>query len=129
MSESWNVERRGRVTIIRLERPPRNFLRFRDTEVLEGILDGIAGDPECTLVLLASDVPGHFIGGADPDDVVAFTRAQPMSGDPASFARALARLESMPQPVVAAIGGQAWGGGLELALACTIRVAARSAHF
>lgn len=34
----------------------------------------------------------------------------------------------MPQPVVAAINGQAWGGGCELSLACTMRVAAESGH-
>src|SRR5262249_54194864 len=38
------------------------------------------------------------------------------------------RLESMPQPVVAAIDGQAWGGGCELSLACTLRVASDRAH-
>ena len=35
----------------------------------------------------------------------------------------------MPQPVVAAIDGQAWGGGCELSLACTLRVASERAHF
>ena len=35
----------------------------------------------------------------------------------------------MPQPVVAAVDGQAWGGGCELSLACTLRVASERAHF
>src|SRR5206468_11078850 len=38
-------------------------------------------------------------------------------------------LESMPQPVVAAVNGQAHGGGSELCWACTIRVVAESGHF
>ena len=51
------------------------------------------------------------------------------SGDPRAWFRTLRLIEEMPQPVVAAVNGQAWGGGCELCLACTLRVAARSAHF
>jgi enoyl-CoA hydratase/carnithine racemase len=53
----------------------------------------------------------------------------PSRGDPRSWSRTLALLESMPQPVVAAVDGQAWGGGFELSLACTLRVASERAHF
>src|SRR4029077_19962155 len=38
-------------------------------------------------------------------------------------------IETMPQPVVAAVNGQAWGGGCELSLACTLRLVAESGHF
>ena len=54
---------------------------------------------------------------------------EPVEGDPARGARTFALLESMPQPVVAAVDGQAWGGGCELSLACTLRVASDRAHF
>ena len=59
----------------------------------------------------------------------AWAAAKPVEGDPGSWGRTFASLESMPQPVVAAVDGQAWGGGCELSLACTLRVASERAHF
>src|SRR5205085_11008466 len=59
----------------------------------------------------------------------AMGRGEAVEGDPGSWSRAFERLATMPQPVVAAVNGQAWGGGCELSLACTLRIAATSAHF
>jgi enoyl-CoA hydratase/carnithine racemase len=74
-------------------------------------------------------VPGYFVAHADLDDLAALGRGEAVAGDPGSWARAFALLDAMPQVVVAAVNGQAWGGGCELSLACTLRVAATSAHF
>jgi enoyl-CoA hydratase/carnithine racemase len=49
-------------------------------------------------------------------------------GDPEASFKAYKLLETMPQPTVAAIDGQAWGGGCELALACTFRLGSERAH-
>src|SRR5207245_5585534 len=49
-------------------------------------------------------------------------------GDPRSWYRSLVLLESMPQPTVAAINGQAHGGGSEISWACTLRLIAESGH-
>ena len=80
-------------------------------------------------MVLTGGVPGYFVAHADLDDLARIGRGEPFEGDPGSWARAFGLLASMPQPVIAAVNGQAWGGGCELSLACTLRVAAQSAHF
>ncbi len=80
-------------------------------------------------MVITGGVPGYFVAHADLDDLLRLGRGEPIEGDPGSWPRTFALLDAMPQPVVAAINGQAWGGGCELSLACTLRVAAASAHF
>src|SRR3954464_10915344 len=95
---------------------------------LESLLQEVAADETITVVVLTGGVPGYFVAHADLDDLSALGRGEPVEGDPGSWGRVCALLESMPQPTVAAINGQAWGGGCEISLACTLRVAAQSAH-
>jgi enoyl-CoA hydratase len=125
----WHVDRRGAVALATFDRPPRNFMSFAAMEQLEGTLRELAGVDSVNVVVLTGGVPGYFVAHADLDDLRRIGRGEPVEGDPRSWGRALSLAESMPQPVVAAVGGQAWGGGCELALACTLRVASASAHF
>ncbi len=83
---------------------------------------------EVTVVMLTGGVDGYFIAHADLDDLAKLSRGEDVPGDLRSWVDALALLESMPQPTVAAINGQAWGGGCETALACTLRIGSENAH-
>src|SRR5688572_20485986 len=103
-------------------------MSFAAMSELEKTLDGLAADESVSIVVLTGGVPGYFVAHADLDDLTKIGKGEPVEGDPGSWGRTLTLIESMAQPVIAAINGQAWGGGCELALACTIRLAAASAH-
>jgi enoyl-CoA hydratase/carnithine racemase len=126
---SWSLDQEGAVAVATFTRPPRNLMTMAAMSELEGLLGRVAEDERVTVLVLTGGVPGYFVAHADLDDLAALGRGEAVEGDPGSWSRAFALLDSMPQVVVAAINGQAWGGGCELSLACTLRVAAESAHF
>lgn len=125
----WKVERRDGVAVATFTRPPRNFMSFLAMTQLEQALTELAADDDVRVVILTGGVAGYFVAHADLDDLRAIGRGQSVEGDPASWGRTLALLTTMPQPVIAAVNGQAWGGGCELALACTMRLVSTSGHF
>jgi enoyl-CoA hydratase/carnithine racemase len=126
---TWTLTSHGATALATFTRPPRNLMSMAAMGELESLLDDVAADPSVTVLVLTGGLPGYFVAHADLDDLSALGRGEPVDGDPLSWGRAFDLLGTMPQPVVAAVGGQAWGGGCELALACTMRVASASAHF
>jgi enoyl-CoA hydratase len=125
----WSHTRHGATALLTFVRPPRNFMSFAAMEELEAQLTQLAGDDSVTVVVLTGGVAGYFVAHADLDDLSAIGRGETPTGDPFAWGRTMALLEAMPQPVIAAVNGQAWGGGCELSMACTMRVAAAGAHF
>ncbi|MFI6705588.1 enoyl-CoA hydratase/isomerase family protein [Nonomuraea sp. NPDC050478] len=124
---TWSREDRDGVAVLTYRNPPRNFLTFAALEELDAELARVETTPGIGVVVLTSGVPGYFVAHADLDELAGLSRG------PVPRAKiwytAMRRIERMPQPVIAAIDGQAWGGGLELSLACTLRWASASAHF
>ena len=119
---------RDAVAVCTFTRPPKNFMSFAAMSELERVLGELASDESVKIVVLTGGVDGFFVAHADLDDLTKIGRGEPVDGDPTSWFRTLTLLESMPQPTVAAINGQAHGGGCELSLACTLRLIAESGH-
>ncbi|WP_409567536.1 3-hydroxyacyl-CoA dehydrogenase NAD-binding domain-containing protein [Methylobacterium sp. J-030] len=109
----------GGVAVLTLANPPVNALGAALRAALAGALDQAIADDSVRAIVLAAE--GRvFVGGAD---ITEFGKP-PQSP---SLSDILDRLDASPKPVVAAIGGAALGGGLELAMACHGRVAAPAA--
>ncbi len=108
------------IGIIWLNRPPANSLNREVVEELSRAFDELAADENARVLVIASKVPGFFVAGAD---IKMFAEMNPdQAWDIAARLQEVnQKLEDMPKLTIAAIGGYALGGGLELALACDFR--------
>ena len=128
MSDSWSEERHGAVAVLTFRRPPANWMNILSMTELVGHLERLAEADDVTVVMLTGGLDGYFVAHADLDDLAKLSRGEDVGGDLTAWTRALDLLETMPQPTVAAIDGQAWGGGCEISLACTLRIGSERAH-
>ncbi len=117
------TERRDRVLVITLNRPDqRNAVNAAVAEGIAGALDRLDGDRELTVGVLTGAGKGFCAGM----DLKAFVEGEvPHAGD-RGFAGITRR--SANKPLIAAVEGFAVAGGLEVALACDMLVAARGAR-
>ena len=120
------VRRENRVAWIVLSRPERlNAISPEMIDEISRVIGELESD-EGVRVIVITGSGRAFSAGAD---VTAFTSANPVNAYIYSrrFQEALNKIEMMPKPVIAAINGYALGGGLELAMACDLRIASENA--
>lgn len=131
MAEFVKVEQDGRVAIVSLDHPPVNALSARLLEELEEEYDRLDRSDEARAIVLRGEGEKAFVAGADISEFPALRDAAIEAAEQGSargIQKLAARMDAGRTPVVAAIHGYCLGGGLELAMACDIRVAAEDAQ-
>lgn len=131
MTENLRYERDGAVARVTLDRPGK--LNPLDIETLDGVLDALdrVREEDRIRVLTVRGAGGNFSAGAD----LSLFREAVEAGDRATVETLIGRLhavmdglEALPVATLAVVEGVAFAGGLELLLACDLRLAAEDAR-
>src|SRR5262245_61054348 len=125
--QNLELERDGAVATLVVRRPEKlNALNAATLDEIDGAFRDLRGDDRVQAVIVTGAGDKAFVAGADIAELAALT---PVAGKETSRRgqTLLRAIELFPKPVVAAVNGFALGGGLELALACHVRIASENA--
>ena len=126
--ENLLLERGDRIAVVTVNRPKvLNALNTETLDELRRLVLALKHDDSVRCVILTGTGEKSFIAGADINELAV---QSPTSGRDHAMKgqHVLDLIENMGKPVIAAINGYALGGGCELAMACTIRIAAETAR-
>jgi enoyl-CoA hydratase/carnithine racemase len=121
------VLRDGSVATIEVNDPPYNRLGMALIDMLERVIEQIDEDESIRAVVLRGSGDENFSVGADIREFGAAAGGRGVKDFIDQRLRVIRRIEAMRKPVVCAIRGACLGGGLEIALGCHFRIAARGA--
>lgn len=116
-----------KVAVVTIDNPPANALNSATMNEFNAVLDQIESDANIKAVVLTGAMSGGpvaiFVAGADIKEIAGITNPDEAKELVRRGQLVLDRLEQLKKPVIAAVNGLALGGGLELALACHMRIA------
>ena len=127
--ENLILERDGAVAIVTLNRPKvLNALNGQTLTELDTVMRELPADAGIRAIVLTGAGEKSFVAGADINELAVQT---PVEGKEhaRSGQRIFDTIENLGKPVIAAVNGFALGGGCELAMACTLRIASDTARF
>jgi hypothetical protein len=119
------------VAVLTVDSPPRNAFGPAEGAEFFAAVDLLDADPDVRCVVVTG-TGSAFLAGGDlrlQQTLVTREQQETYADHPHSLSAAMRRVEEMRMPVIAAINGDVAGGGLEFALCCDIRLAARPARF
>ena len=115
-----------RVATLVIDHPPVNAFNTRTVLELNDALDELFANPEAKVIIITGGGQLAFVAGADIGEInsiVTSADARTRLEEASSRGQAVfTKIEKAPKPVIAAINGVCLGGGLELAMACHIRI-------
>ena len=126
--EDLLLEKRNAIAYVTVNRPEKlNALNRRVIEELLDCFQGLKAGEEVRVVIITGAGEKAFVAGADISELAVQTAVE---GKETSLRgqHVLGLIENLGKPVIAAINGFALGGGCELAMACTLRVASEGAR-
>jgi enoyl-CoA hydratase/carnithine racemase len=131
MATDWRLirlDKEGPLAVVTLVNPPLNVLHPQMVAELDDCFTGLGADPEVVVAILTGEGERAFCAGFD---IKEFPRMMEPGGAEAMAAQlhsGLLKIAHLGKPTVAAVNGLALGGGLEVAMACDIRVVAENAQ-
>jgi len=125
MAEYTNVKVsvEDRVAVLTIDHPPANAFNWATLTDLEAAYDEVVANDQVKVIIITGAGQFAFVAGADINEILAVKDDPARAREFILKGQALfSKIEAGPKPVIAAVNAVALGGGLELAMACHIRI-------
>lgn len=111
-----------RVAVITIDHPPANALDKGTMAELGEAVDEVIADAGVKAVIITGGGPVAFVAGADINEFTKLTTAEAAKEFIVKGQSTFSKIENSPKPFIAAVNGVALGGGMELMMACHMRI-------
>jgi enoyl-CoA hydratase len=126
--ENLKLEKKNKIAYVTIDRPKvLNALNMATMQELHEIFAGLKDDTEIRVVILTGSGEKAFVAGADINELARNDSVEAKAYTHRGQA-VLDLIENLGKPVIACINGFALGGGCEIAMACTMRIASENAR-